>query len=560
MSIQEVLFGVIGGLGLFLFGMKYLSDGLQKAAGTKLRRILRSLTQNRFRGVALGAVVTSIIQSSSVTTVMLIGLVNAGIVNLTQAASVIIGANIGTTVTAQIIAFRVTQYALPAIGIGMAMILMAKQKKVRFWGQILFSFGLVFLGISIMSDVMRPLRDIPAVVNFFITLSQYPLAAIFLGVVFTIAVQSSSASIGMVLALASTGLLDFQTSLFLILGDNIGTTVTAWLASIGGSVSAKRIACFHSLVKIFGTMYFYFLIQSGLFPNFIDWITPGEITTATISRHIANAHTFFNIFNAIPFVFLIAPMLKLIRRVVPGKDIYVESDFQYLQDELLATPEVAIDSAKKELICMTEMAQKIVVATTEGFFAKDKKSISHVQTQENAIDHLQHDVTFYLARLSAHDLSPNVASQLPPLLHSVNDLERIADHAVNISELTEKTISDNIAFSNKALAEMRTMYAKIEDMFEELLRSLRYKDFVANDRVLLYEGEVNNMQKDFLEEHSQRLCEGKCQPSSALVFVDYINNMERVGDHLTNIAKAARRGFKFREINGQGRFVEPIAA
>lgn len=560
MSIQEVLFGVIGGLGLFLFGMKYLSDGLQKAAGTKLRRILRSLTQNRFRGVLLGATVTSIVQSSSVTTVMLIGLVNAGIVNLTQAASVIIGANIGTTITAQIIAFKVTQYALPAIGIGMAMMLMAKQKKVKFWGQILFSFGLIFLGLSTMSNVMRPLRDIPAVVNFFVTLSQYPLAAVFLGVVFTIAVQSSSASIGMVLALASTGLLDFQTSLFIILGDNIGTTITAWIASIGGSISSRRIACFHSLFNIIGALYFYFLIKTNIFPVFVEWITPGALGSETIGRHIANAHTFFNVFNALLFMFFIGPAVALIRRIIPGKDIYVESEFQYLQDELLATPEIAIDSAKKELIAMTEMAQKIVRVTTEGFFAKDKKSISHVQTQENAIDHLQHDVTFYLARLSAHDLSPNIASQLPPLLHSVNDLERIADHAVNISELTEKIISDNITFSNKALAEMRTICAKTEDMFEELLRSLRYKDFVASDRVLLYEGEVNNMQKDFLEEHSRRLCEGKCQPSSALVFVDYVNNMERIGDHLTNIAKAARRGFKFRQINGQGRFVEPIAA
>ncbi len=553
MAVKTVLFGIIGGLGLFLFGMKFLSDGLQKVAGTKLRRILRSLTQNRFRGIALGAAVTSIIQSSSVTTVMLVGLINAGIVSLTQAASVVIGANIGTTITAQIIAFKVSQYALPAIGIGAAMMIIPKRKRTQFWGQILFAFGIIFLGLSTMAGVMKPLKDIPEVATFFVHLSQSPISAIILGAIFTVAVQSSSASIGMVLALASTGLIDFQTSLFLILGDNIGTTVTAWLASIGGSTSAKRLACFHTLFNIIGTTYFYFLVQSGIYPTFIDWITPGVISDSTIARHIANSHTFFNVFNAIVFAFLIGPMVKLAEKIIPGKDIYVSSDFKYLQDKLLATPEIAIDSAKKELIAMAEMVGKTFKTSVDGFLKGDKKSIPHVQTQESAIDQLQNDITFYLAKLSAHDLTPRLASQLPPLLHSINDLERISDHAVNIAELTEKVQDNNVVFSNKAQAEMRTLYAKIEDMIEELLRSLKFKDSSANDRVLLCEGEVNNMQREFLAQHSQRLCEGKCAAISALVFVDLINNLEKIGDHITNIAKAARWGFKFQHTQDEVR-------
>ena len=291
--MKNIIFGLIGGLGLFIFGMKYLSDGLQKVAGIKLRRILRSLTQNKLRGIMLGAVVTSIIQSSSVTTVMLIGLINAGIISLMQAASVIIGANIGTTITAQIIAFKVSQYALPAIAIGVIVMLVSPKKKVQFWGQVLFSFGIIFLGLSTMAGVMEPLKSMPVITNFFVELGKTPILAIILGTIFTVAVQSSSASIGMVLALASAGLVDFKTAVYLVLGDNIGTTITAWLASIGGTISAKRMACFHSAVKIFGVLYCAVLVQTNIFTNFVDFITPGAITTETISRHIANAHTVF---------------------------------------------------------------------------------------------------------------------------------------------------------------------------------------------------------------------------------------------------------------------------
>ena len=542
---KEVIFGLLGGLGLFIFGMKYLSDGLQKVAGTRLRRILRSLTQNRVRGAMLGAGVTSIIQSSSVTTVMLVGLINAGIVSLAQGASVVIGANIGTTITAQIIAFKISKYALPAIGIGVAMMLIPRKKKTQFWGQVLLSFGMVFLGLTTMSGVMKPLKDVPAVTDFFVQLSNSPFLGILLGVIFTCAVQSSSASIGMVLALATVGLIDFKAALYLVLGDNIGTTITAWLASIGGSISARRMAAFHSIFNIIGVIYFVVLVNTGIYPRFIDFITPGPITTDTIARHIANAHSCFNIFNAIVFLSLLTPMVKLVQIIIPGKDIYVSTDFKYLQDKLLTTPEIAIESAKKELVAMAEMVQKTIKTALDGFFERDKKTVAHVITQENAIDHLQHDITFYLAKLAAQALTPELARQLPPLLHSVNDLERISDHSVNIAEFTERVIADNLNFSNKAQVEMRTIYGKIEDMFKETLRAVKNIDHEAADRVMQCEGEVNQMQKEYLTRHSQRLCNQECEPLSGLLFVDFINNLEKVADHLTNIAQAAQRGFSF---------------
>jgi len=545
MDIRGVIFGLFGGLGLFIFGMKYLSEGLQHVAGTKLRRILRSLTQNRFRGVLLGSLVTCIIQSSSVTTVMLVGLINAGIVSLFQAATVVIGANIGTTITAQIIAFKISKYALPALGLGVAMMIIPRKKKVQFWGQVIFAFGLVFLGLSTMSGVMKPLNDIPAVKDFFVSLSGNPFFCILLGVFFTVAVQSSSASIGMVLALANVGLIDFTAALYLVLGDNIGTTITAWLASIGGSVSARRMAAFHSLFNIIGVIYFALLIKSGFYPRFIDWVTPGIITTETIARHIANGHTFFNVFNALLFMGLLAPTVALVQKLIPGKDIYVSTEFKYLQDKLLLTPEIAIDSAKKELVAMAEMVKKTVLTALNGFFEIDKRSIAHVQTQENAVDHLQHDITFYLARLSAQNLTEELAEQLPPLIHTINDLERISDHAVNISELTDKVYADRLSFSNKAKAQMRTLFAKVEDMFDDTIHSMQCDDPMSSQRVIEYEKEVNRLHAEYLEDHSRRLCKRVCEPMSALIFVDFNNNLEKIADHLTNIAQASSRSYSY---------------
>ncbi|MCK5215281.1 MAG: Na/Pi cotransporter family protein [Candidatus Omnitrophica bacterium] len=546
--MKEVVFGLFGGLGLFIFGMKYLSDGLQRVAGTKLRRTLRSLTDNRVRGTMLGAFVTCLIQSSSVTTVMLVGLVNAGIVNLTQAASVVIGANIGTTITAQVIAFKISKYALPAIGIGMVMMLASRKKRMQFWGQVILAFGLVFLGLTTMSGVMKPLKDVPAVTEFFVSLSYNPVYCILLGVFFTVAVQSSSASIGMVLALAGVGLIDFQTSLYIVLGDNVGTTITAWLASIGGSISAKRMACFHTFFNIIGVTYFALLIKSGFYPSFIDTITPGEVTTETIARHIANGHTFFNVINAVIFLFILGPVVKLTRFLIPGKDIYVSTEFKYLQDKLLDTPEIAIDSAKKELVAMSEMVKNTINTAVNGFLNKDKRSVAHVQTQESAIDSLQHDITFYLAKLSSKNLTPELGGQLPPLLHAINDIERISDHAVNIAELTEKVISDQLEFTNNAQAEMRMMFAKVEEMFEQTVKAVQFSDKNAVSRVMRYEGEINTMHAMYLSEHTQRLCNRKCSPMSALVFVEYINNLEKMADHLTNVAQASSGGFSFEDM------------
>ncbi|MBU2541607.1 MAG: Na/Pi cotransporter family protein [Candidatus Omnitrophica bacterium] len=546
--MKDIIFGIVGGLGLFIFGMRFLSEGLQKVAGTKLRRLLRSLTGNPFKGIATGTLVTGLIQSSSATTIILVGLINAGIISLAQSASVVVGANIGTTITAQIIAFKISQYALPAIGLGLFMMLFSRRMKTQFWGQVILALGILFLGLSIMSGVAKPLKDISAVHNFFAQCSQKPLLGILAGTIFTSLVQSSSASVGMLIALSGAGLIDFQAAIYILLGNNIGTTVTAWLASIGGTLSAKRMACFHTIFNIIGVVYFGFLTYWGIFPKVVDWITPGVINTDTIARNIANAHTLFNVVNALVFIPIIGITSKFIKHIISGEDAYISGEMKYLQDKLLATPHLAIDAAKKEIAYMAGMAKKVFALAVTSFFEENKKTIQHIKTTEDAIDNIQHDITFYLAKLSTDALTLNISEQLPPLLHTINDIERISDHAVNVGELIERIVSEKVKFSNNAIAEMRTIYGKIEEMFENVIPAILTSDENCAKRVLVLEGEVNRIHVKFFDEHTKRLCEKKCEPLSAMIYVDFINNLEKVADHLTNIAQAALGQFSYDKV------------
>lgn len=540
---QEIIFGLIGGLGLFVLGMKFFSESLQKIAGPRIRGILRSLIGNRFQGVAVGAGITCIVQSSSVTTVMLVGLINAGVVTLTQAVSVVMGANIGTTITGQIIAFKVSAYALPAIGIGVAMVLFSKTKRNQFYGNLLLSCGLIFLGLSTMSGVMKPLKDLPQVTEFFVLLSGKPFLLILLGLVVTMTIQSSSASMGLTMSMACAGLIDFTSALFLMLGGDIGTTITAWLATIGGSVATRRMACFHSFFNITGACYFYFLIKSGYYVQFIDFITPSAVTVDTIARHIANAHTLFNVINTGIFLSIMPWAIKFVTWAIPGKEIEVSSGVKYLQEGLLATPELAIESTKKELVEMGEIVRKTANMAIQGFLDRDKSQTPYVETQESSINHLQHDITYYITRIATQPLAQDLNQQVPLLIHSVNDLERIADHAVNITELTDKIVGDRIVFSQEAMKDMKLMFEKVDEMFIQALAMIAHDDADAADQVLLGEKMVNQMHQDYRDYHVKRLVQRQCKPGSALVFVDYLNNLEKIADHLTNIVQAARHGF-----------------
>lgn len=547
--MQALIFGIIGGLGLFLFGMKLLSEGFQKLAGTKLRQILKFLTSRTIVGVLTGAVVTAVVQSSSATTVMVIGFVNAGLLALRQAIGVILGANIGTTITAQIIAFKIDHYALPAIGVGFALFVLAKRKNWKFWGQVLLGLGIMFLGLTTMKGAMEPLKENPLTSQFLLNFSTNPLLGILAGTLVTIAVQSSSASTGLIMAMAFNGLLSFPLCLSLILGANIGTTVTAQLASIGTNITARRTALAHTLFNVIGAAYMLIFIYNGLFARFIEFITPGDVET-NILRHIANAHVVFNVGNALLFMPFVGLLEKVCLKILPG-EIEIEVDMaepKFLEKHLLDTPPVALNQAEKEMLRMMQIAQDAISSAMNGFFNKDKRLLGLVHRQEEAVDNLQREITQYLVEISQRELTHKESEKLPALLHSVNDIERVGDHAENLQELAERTMEENAPFSQEAVNELKGVYNEVNAMIEDVKRAIENDSHEYAQAALKREVTLNRLQVELRQHHIQRLNERKCFVLSGIIFLDFINNLEKIGDHLTNIAQAVMGSFQWNDI------------
>ncbi len=548
---ENLLFGVIGGLGLFLFGMKFFSEGLQKAAGQKLRQILKLLTNKPVIGVITGAIVTATIQSSSATTVMVVGFVNAGLLLLRQAIGVVMGANIGTTMTAQIIAFKIDQYALPAIGIGFAIWMCARRKVWKAWGQALLGFGVLFLGLAIMKQVLGPLKDSEAARSFLMYFSKSPLLAVFTGFLLTAIIQSSSATIGLVMALAFSGLIDFNASIGLILGADIGTTVTAWIASIGTNVSARRVAASHTIFNVIGVCYMLYFVYNGMYARFIDFITPGVISQATIMRHVANAHTMFKVIDVCVFLPMIGILERFVIWLIPGEADELHAEPKYLERHLLNTPPLALDQAKNEIIRMMQIARQAVTNAMNGFFKRDLKLLKSVAQKEEVIDNLQKEITQYLIELSERSLTHEESEKLPAFCHSVNDVERIGDHAENLVELAERAIDENLPFSETAIAELKGMFSEVDDMLIEVMEALDNSHKAKAYDALKREEVLNNLQIELRENHIQRLNDRICYIPSGIIFLDMVNNLEKIGDHLTNIAQAVIGSFQLDDIKKQ---------
>lgn len=553
--MKDIVFGLFGGLALFIFGMKYLSDGLQKIASNKLKFVMTKITNNHFLGMLIGAFVTGIVQSSGLITIILIGFIDSGILTFMQSISILLGANIGTTVTAQIIAFNISEYALPMIGIGMMGMLVFKKEKFKFLAQALFSVGILFLGLKFLSEIVGILKNIPNINNYFIILSKNPFLGIILGIIMTAILQSSSVSIGILIAFASSGLIDLKTSMYVILGDNIGSTFTAWLSSIGGNIEAKRLSLFHTLSKIIGTIYFYFFIMSGLYEKLINLITPGNLDLVTMPRYIANAHTLFNIINSLIFYPFIGIIAKFIEKIMPGKNNkYLSNSLKYLQNSLLETPELAFNSSKKEISEMSKMTTKILNITFKGFLEKDIYTLEKIYKKEDEIDKLQHDITIYLSKIANESMTLDMSSSLPVLIHSINDIERISDHAVNIVEITEKMIENNIVFSLEAMDDLKKVFDIINIMSEKIdkvLESFGFTEINILDvkDILSLENTLDKIHKELFDSQSKRIIDLKCSPEASILFIDIMNNLERIGDHLENIAEAAMNNFSLLDIN-----------
>jgi len=551
---QKLIFGLLGGLGLFLFGMKIMSEGLQKIAGSRMRKILAALTNNRIVGTLVGIAVTAMIQSSSATTVMVVGFVNAGLMSLVQSIGIILGANIGTTVTAQLIAFKITKYALPAIGIGAGFKLFSKNQKWSYIGEVLLGFGLLFFGLSVMKSAFDPLKASEEFRQIFIMVGDNHLLGVLIGAVLTIIVQSSSATIGITIALASTGIINFEASVALILGENIGTTITANLAAIGTNLAARRTALAHFLFNTIGVCYM--LVFFKFFTGFISSITPGDadfvIQTQEqvvrmggeigdkpfIARHIANTHTMFNIVNTIIFLPLVGILAKLSTMVIRGRDEEMEYHLKYLDNRVLNTPPIALAQARSETRRMAQVAQEMVDETLAFLQDNDLKRLPALEKKEDLTDVLQKEITNFLVSLSQTSITQESSREVASMMHMVNDLERVGDHCENLWLLSQRKLEQKITFSEIAMNEIAEISEITSNFLARIVRALEEKDVGVYDEAHELEDAIDDLEERLRNNHIRRLNTGECTVTSGLIFIDMLHNFEKIGDHTFNLAKA----------------------
>jgi phosphate:Na+ symporter len=564
MNIKEMIFGLIGGLGLFFYGMVLMSNGLKQSAGQKLKKLLETLTKNRFSGTIVGTLVTCIIQSSSATTVLTIGLINAGLLTLRQSLGVILGSNIGTTITAWLVStlgissLKITDYCMPAIGLGLLLDLGGRTQKQRGIGSVILGFGLLFLGLEFISDSFGPkgfdVANSQAVQNALIWVGDKAILAMLAGMIFTMIIQSSSAFIAILQILALNGAFGSDWNLVLhvgipfILGSNIGTTITAQLAALNVSREAKRAAMAHTIFNVLGMLYFLPLTWAGLYEKAVLWVTPWDLGKDTIMVYLAIAHTMFNVLNAIVFLPIVPLWEKTVVKILPVTRREQTMKPVVLERHLFRTPVLALEQSKKEIIRMTEKAKEAVHQAVRGLLLGDERRLYKAREGENSTDEFQTAITSYLVALSREQLSDEVAIELPVLLHTVNDLERIGDHAVNIVELAERKIAQKIIFTNEAQGEAGQLSQEIDQMFDRILAALKNNDNASAKASLENEGTINKMQINFRRSHVDRMGQGLCSAESGLIFIDLVDNVEKIGDHLTNIAQAIIGGLQWEGI------------
>jgi phosphate:Na+ symporter len=486
---------------------------------------------------------------------MTVGFVNAGLLTLRQALCVVLGANVGTTFTAWLVSglavFKITTYSLPAIGVGFLIRMLGKSQRMRNIGSILLGFGILFTGIDFMKQGFSPLQDSVRAQEVLIWLGRNPLLAVLAGTVITMLLQSSSATIAMIQILAFNGAFggDWPTVLRIvipfILGDNIGTTITAQIAAVHTSVAARRTAWGHTLFNVIGVAYMLPLVWVGWFAGAVEWITPFKLTQSTIMVHIAVAHSAFNVFNTLVFLPIIGWLEAMVVKLVPAKPQDIIARPVVLEEHLLNTPEIAIDQARREIVRMTEAAKRAVNQAIEGLNENDRRKLQMALATEDAIDNFQYEITSYLALLSTKELSDELAVELPVLLHTVNDLERVGDHAVNITEIAERKIEQKQSFSEQAQAEGAQMVQEVNQMFDRISAALENNDVEAAKSALENEEKINKMQIDFRRSHVQRMTDRVCTPQTGLIFIDLVDNIEKIGDHLTNIAQAVIGGLRW---------------
>ena len=544
----KVVFGLIGGLALFLFGMNSMSDALQKAAGEKMKKILGFLTINPIMGALAGSLVTAVLQSSSATTVMVIGFVSAGLMSLPQAISVIFGANIGTTMTAQLMAFKISNYIYPIIFIGFMLNFVGKKEKVKNIGMVIFSFGLLFEGIEIMGEVMKPLAGSPVFVDLMGKVSSVPVLGVVLGAVMTLVVQSSSATIAVLQNFASQAGPDGVSSVIgltgaipILLGDNIGTTITALLASIGQSKNAKRTAIAHSIFNISGSCVFIFLIP--WFAKFVQFISPKGNEVDVISRQIANAHTTFNIVCTLVWLPLIPLMVKIVTTIIRGDDKVQKTAFEpkYLDMKVVEQPAAAMVLVSKELNRLSELAESLLTGLKVSLTA-DKTSETYLHFKENLeiVQHLQESVSDYITRLfSSGNLTEQQSEYTAGLLFINNCIQRIAERCVDVDKICMEISDSGKVLTKEASAEMENCIGVTSQLLDKAMEAVRHGDSSAAESVFKNKKKMQKAEKKFNKAHLNRVKNNLCDASMTGYFSGIIYNIDRMADNCVGIAEEA---------------------
>lgn len=554
-EIMTTVFGLAGGLAMFLFGMNSMSDALQKAAGERMKQILSFLTKNPIMGALAGALVTAVLQSSSATTVMVIGFVSAGLMTLPQGISVIFGANIGTTMTAQLMAFKISDYIYPIIFIGFIIYFIAKSEKAKNIGMVIFSFGLLFEGIEIMGSVMKPLAGSAVFTDLMGRVSEIPALGVLLGAAMTLVVQSSSATIAVLQNFASQPAADGVTSVIglagaipILLGDNIGTTITALLASIGQSKAAKRTAISHSIFNISGSIVFACLIRP--FAAFITYISPSGNEVDVIARQIANAHTCFNIVCTLIWLPLLPVMVKIVTTIIPGKDKLPQTDCKpkFLDEKLLDQPVAAMYLLSQEIGRCADMASDML-RTAKAALSGKAEDFQTYSVEAEHVRNLKNDISEYTAKLlSSGVLTENQSEQTAGLLYVSNNIDRMTEYSQSVTQMVQKIYQNGKKLSSSAEKELEECYDTAHDLFDRSVDSVRYGDMNMAQQVLADKKKMRKAQKRFNKAHMARVKAGKCEASMTADFSAILYGLERIVDNSVNIAEETMDNIRFVEL------------
>lgn len=545
-NVFQILITLFGGLALFIYGMNLMSDGLQKVAGEKMERVLGILTKNPIMGALAGALVTAVLQSSSATTVMVLGFVSAGLMGLPQAISVIFGANIGTTITAQLIAFDIGDYAWLFLFIGFVMFFFLKKKEmVMDLGQTIMGFGMLFVGINIMGDTMKPLAEAPVFVDLMLQVQDSPVLGVIVGTVMTVVVQSSSAVIAVIQNLAATAGPDGVSSLLglagaipILYGSNIGTTITAVLAAIGGSINAKRTAAAHVIFNLSATLIFVWFIP--IYADFIEMISPSGPEVEVISRQIANAHLVFNVVATIIWLPLLGVLVKIVTKIIKGSDVdRLPSEPVFLDMNVLHQPFAAIMLVKKELSRLAGFASEMITVSKKAFLGNDMEAANQVLEAEENVDILQSKIVNYLSALFTNEaLTEHQAKEVSGLMHVATDIEHVGDYCENIAEYAIDKNKKKYEFSDEAYAEIYECFDIAGRMMNDSITALETGDHKIAMGVKDQEGVLNLMESRLKKQHMKRLNEKTCSPEFTVIYNDIVHNIEKIGDSCDNIAEA----------------------